>query len=417
MNLMFGPPAGGEDAVRVRAAWERGDNLFELPSLLNVCLIPDDLRREMFPTVDCILISRALKLFPNLETVAIVAPFSRAGYLSARWLEMTLEARLPGIRIRPFLVRGRPMNDDRTEGGATYRLSFVTALLVKIAEKLGFDSTAVCIAHMTPLAVAALGMAHLCGLPVRTANSSGCLVPLRLELDIDLWRRHFLWIEGAARPEEEAAELGQRKSPPWWELLPWDDPEVTLLVRRPGPDRKPVLTAVGARLHRRAKELYTDRVTGVYSRAFFDDVLVPTLERLPVHAAACFMIDVDNFKAVNDRFGHAVGDELLRAVAEKLQAVCRSHAFGTAWLVRWGGDEFLGVVLDPPHAGASVAYEFAVSESRRGRNITVSVGGCYARVDRLDRLRLLELVQRSDRALLAAKSLGGGKVEMGEVRL
>src|SRR5690606_17774767 len=53
--------------------------------------------------------------------------------------------------------------------------------------------------------------------------------------------------------------------------------------------------------------------------------------------AVLMLLDVDHFKSINDRFGHPVGDEVLRAIAKRLKAVCSSHDI----VARWGGEEFL----------------------------------------------------------------------------
>ena len=66
-----------------------------------------------------------------------------------------------------------------------------------------------------------------------------------------------------------------------------------------------------------------------------------------------FLIDVDHFKAVNDRHGHAAGDELLRHFAERLRTVFRASDH----LVRWGGEEFLVVARETQRGRATELAE------------------------------------------------------------
>jgi len=94
------------------------------------------------------------------------------------------------------------------------------------------------------------------------------------------------------------------------------------------------------RLHRelRAQAIH-DPLTGVHNRFYFDEAIETEVERARRynHSIGIVMIDIDNFKEVNDRFGHQKGDEVLCAVADKLQRVVRKADS----VIRYGGDEFL----------------------------------------------------------------------------
>jgi diguanylate cyclase (GGDEF)-like protein len=81
----------------------------------------------------------------------------------------------------------------------------------------------------------------------------------------------------------------------------------------------------------------TDPLTGVRNRRYLTAQPLPASPDLVV-----YLVDVDHFKAVNDRYGHRVGDLLLVAVAARLGAVVRDGDL----LVRWGGEEFLIVARD-----------------------------------------------------------------------
>ena len=87
-----------------------------------------------------------------------------------------------------------------------------------------------------------------------------------------------------------------------------------------------------------------DSLTGLANRALFSERLRRAVGRARRHGRkmAVMMIDLDGFKAVNDISGHQVGDELLKAVARRLNGPLRA----TDTLARWGGDEFVAVIED-----------------------------------------------------------------------
>lgn len=177
-----------------------------------------------------------------------------------------------------------------------------------------------------------------------------------------------------------------------------------------------------AQLQRQADELATqartDALTGLRNRAWLAEVL-PQEFAAAGHGAwplSVLMLDLDHFKRLNDTLGHLAGDEALRQVGQRIEAVLRS---GDA-LVRFGGEEFLALL---PGAGPDAAQAAAerlrlvVAEPmvlRRGdphrTQVTVSVGiatydpaaGAYASAE--------ELVAAADRALYRAKHAGRDRV-------
>jgi diguanylate cyclase (GGDEF)-like protein len=83
----------------------------------------------------------------------------------------------------------------------------------------------------------------------------------------------------------------------------------------------------------------TDDLTLLFNRRYLDDVLVREIDRARRygHPLSVLMLDLDHFKRVNDSFGHAVGDEVLRQLGDRLRALSRLADVA----LRWGGEEFL----------------------------------------------------------------------------
>lgn len=125
-----------------------------------------------------------------------------------------------------------------------------------------------------------------------------------------------------------------------------------------------------------------DNLTGAFNRHFLAQNLRNELARAARlgYSVGLLMVDVDNLKRVNDRHGHLVGDELLKAVVDGLRAVSRE----TDWVARYGGDEF-AVVLPgcPPDQLHAVGEKLRRSVAGRrlrladgeSLGITVSLGG------------------------------------------
>jgi diguanylate cyclase (GGDEF)-like protein len=168
-----------------------------------------------------------------------------------------------------------------------------------------------------------------------------------------------------------------------------------------------------ALLFSRVQELATtDELTGVPNRRHFY-ALAGTLVSAAGRSGrvlGAVMLDIDNFKSINDTYGHAVGDDVIRAVAERVAASVR----GSDVLGRYGGEEFAAILPDLDD-GVDLAERMraAVAASpvptRDGPvPVTVSVG--LARLNPVDD-DLDQLLARADHALYRAKEAGRNRVE------
>jgi diguanylate cyclase (GGDEF)-like protein len=168
--------------------------------------------------------------------------------------------------------------------------------------------------------------------------------------------------------------------------------------------------SVEARLAKRAN---FDPLTGLVNRALLRDRLEHALARArrgPGHTALMYL-DLDGFKAVNDRHGHAAGDEVLRLVAGRLRATVRAGET----VARLGGDEFV-VLIEPPTDGAAAAAAAErILEALRAPfpaagmeiRVTASIGVAVFPEDAADGETLL---CNSDAAMLRAKKSGRNRI-------
>ena len=128
-------------------------------------------------------------------------------------------------------------------------------------------------------------------------------------------------------------------------------------------------------------------------------------ERRGRRAFAVLAIDVDKLKDVNDRNGHAVGDELLRIVAEAIGHALREGDV----LARIGGDEFVAITFDADQATASAVAQRMLESVRAAHtdklHPRISIGIAYA--SQTDDASVV--LRRADAALYDAKRLGGAR--------
>lgn len=152
-----------------------------------------------------------------------------------------------------------------------------------------------------------------------------------------------------------------------------------------------------------------DQLTEVNNKNTFNTVAKKILERQSDKLHALLMIDVDDFKDVNDSFGHAIGDSVLENVASHLKESFRSCDV----VGRVGGDEFAVLITDIPNECIVIKkaehVEYVMNEKVVGiPSFTVSIGIAYSK----DYNGFDELFVASDKALYSAKKKGKNQFQI-----
>lgn len=159
---------------------------------------------------------------------------------------------------------------------------------------------------------------------------------------------------------------------------------------------------------------FYDSVTGLPNRRWFADHFLQAASRADRHGstAVVLFVDLDNFKSVNDRFGHQTGDGILRQSAERLRSCIRTEDD----VARLGGDEFLVLVEDftYPERAIRVAEQIVMAHCKpfvvddHELIITASVGIASSRSAK----SLEEVVHQADTSMYLAKAKGKSRFEL-----
>jgi diguanylate cyclase (GGDEF)-like protein len=177
-------------------------------------------------------------------------------------------------------------------------------------------------------------------------------------------------------------------------------------------DNTVLLDRVSEGQQRLRHQAYHDPLTGLANRALFRERLVLALEahRHRGRAMAVLFADLDDFKLVNDSFGHAMGDRVLRAIAERLQACVSPDDL----VARLGGDEF-AVLLDQHPADAEPAGHRILAALREpfpidGHRIGVGASIGLVVPDPGEPMSADALLRRADAAMYSSKRRGKGSL-------
>jgi len=158
----------------------------------------------------------------------------------------------------------------------------------------------------------------------------------------------------------------------------------------------------------------TDSLTGLHNRRHFLELAELEFHRARryQHPLSAMMLDIDHFKRVNDTYSHALGDQVIQAVA----ALCRENLRDIDLMGRYGGDEFVALVpevnLDDARKAAErlrkIIADAPIDTERGPLNITISIGVVALAPDYLD---FASLLNQADAALYTAKNAGRNRVE------
>lgn len=159
----------------------------------------------------------------------------------------------------------------------------------------------------------------------------------------------------------------------------------------------------------------TDALTKLHNRRYFEKVLPQELERARRYnlSFSILLIDADNFKKVNDAYGHLMGDRILTTIGEAISGSLRSFDFA----FRYGGEEFVVILPETTVTNARKAAERIrqrviaetqkVLQSETDNPVTVSIGiACYPR----DAVEGKALVALADNLLYQAKGAGKNRI-------
>ena len=176
-------------------------------------------------------------------------------------------------------------------------------------------------------------------------------------------------------------------------------------------------SAAREEIHQLRSTMLTDPLTGIGNRQFLEGRLKAAFaefdSRLDTRSGLLFL-DIDNFKLVNDNFGHDVGDQVLRMVAATLHTnIRKSDVIG-----RWGGEEFLVILYDVSTLEAvnviAEKLRMLIQFSRLDigndkHSVTISVGGTLLQSsDTID-----SFVRRADQLMYQSKGAGRNRVSVG----
>ncbi|HYN04223.1 MAG TPA: GGDEF domain-containing protein [Vicinamibacteria bacterium] len=234
--------------------------------------------------------------------------------------------------------------------------------------------------------------------------------------DASVSRRHARlgFVDGELRVEDLGSRNGTRvngKDVPEGALRPGDRLElgnVLLRFNRVSPSELAHLRGVLARLGASDR----DPLTGLLTRAYLDERLPSLLARSARkgRTASALFVDVDHFKRINDRFGHAVGDDVLRELARLLLYDLREREV----CIRYGGDEVL-VVLEGADEGHAATITERLRKTVESHDWARLANGLAVRIScgiaqRQPREPVRAWLERADGALYAAKRAGRNRV-------
>lgn len=170
----------------------------------------------------------------------------------------------------------------------------------------------------------------------------------------------------------------------------------------------------GLRYQEALRSALTDSLTGVGNRVSMENVMTREFELAVRYEQplSALMVDLDHFKRINDTYGHAAGDHVIKTVAKTLRAASRNADM----TFRYGGEEFVLLLNKTDAQGARITAErlrstiAGLSIIIAGREIPVTISVGVATLCRMETMH--GFIDRADRALYAAKESGRNRIMM-----
>ena len=162
------------------------------------------------------------------------------------------------------------------------------------------------------------------------------------------------------------------------------------------------------------REANFDPLTDVYSRRYGERILDEAFGRYQLlnEPFVVVMIDIDNFKQINDHYGHEAGDDVLRVVSNKMKTSVKTNEY----VIRWGGDEFIMLVKATEKQLwtrlknlKKMVSEQAIKTGKHDIHTSISIGASYFNQADGD---YLASVARADQAMYQSKNEGKNKVHI-----
>ncbi|MBR4719335.1 MAG: GGDEF domain-containing protein [Lachnospiraceae bacterium] len=188
-------------------------------------------------------------------------------------------------------------------------------------------------------------------------------------------------------------------------IIPWTDEE--------GRDRTVILvyacTVARIRLWRDLMKASRDKLTDLADRECFTSWWEQNKDKRDYAEAFLFILDVDDFKQLNDTSGHNVGDMALKIIAQELRDAVRYDN----QVCRWGGDEFAGIIpsseIEAGKRFRELSGTIGAASADAGISLSVSIGYVDIRAVK-DRGDITSLVELADKALYSIKRSGKGGI-------
>ncbi|MFB2759148.1 GGDEF domain-containing protein [Shewanella sp. DNRA4] len=172
------------------------------------------------------------------------------------------------------------------------------------------------------------------------------------------------------------------------------------------------IDALKQKLEKTEKDMLYDALTGCLNRRAFDADIAGMLAQA-AEGTCLILVDIDHFKAFNDNYGHQLGDQVLKAVAKRLQEACRDGCK----LYRFGGEEFAILV---PKSQLRITRQLAEAMRRGLEKLSLKDRRKDQRVDNItasfgvaqwqEKQSVEQLIEKTDKLLYEAKRLGRNRV-------